>query len=53
MAIDFSFPPEIESLRLKVREFVETVVRRRIAHRAIDAYKKHGTTKAATGGLPL
>jgi len=27
MAIDFTFPPEIDALRLKVREFVETVVR--------------------------
>jgi len=27
MAIDFSFPPELEALRAKVREFVETVVR--------------------------
>ena len=27
MPIDFSFPPELEQLRLKVREFVETVVR--------------------------
>jgi len=27
MAIDFSFPPELEALRLKVREFVDTVVR--------------------------
>jgi acyl-CoA dehydrogenase len=27
MAIDFSFPPEIESLRLKVRQFVAEVVR--------------------------
>jgi acyl-CoA dehydrogenase len=25
----------------------------RIAQRTIDAYKKHGTTKTATGGLPL
>jgi acyl-CoA dehydrogenase len=27
MAIDFTFPPEIDALRLKVRDFVETVVR--------------------------
>jgi acyl-CoA dehydrogenase len=27
MAIDFTFPPEIDALRLKVREFIETVVR--------------------------
>jgi len=27
MAIDFSFPPEIDALRLKVREFIATVVR--------------------------
>jgi acyl-CoA dehydrogenase len=27
MAIDFSFPPEIEALRLRVREFIDTVVR--------------------------
>jgi len=27
MAIDFSFPPELEALRAKVREFVQTVVR--------------------------
>jgi len=27
MAIDFSFPPEIEALRLKVREFIRDVVR--------------------------
>ncbi len=27
MAIDFTFPPEIDALRLKVREFVATVVR--------------------------
>jgi len=27
MAIDFSFPPELEALRLKVREFIDTVVR--------------------------
>src|SRR5262245_49469625 len=31
MAIDFSFPPEIEEIRLKVREFVETEVRPREA----------------------
>ena len=27
MAIDFSFPPEIEELRLKVRRFIEEIVR--------------------------
>jgi len=27
MAIDFSFPPELEALRLKVCEFIDTVVR--------------------------
>jgi acyl-CoA dehydrogenase len=27
MAIDFSFPPELEALRSKVREFIDTVVR--------------------------
>lgn len=27
MAIDFSFPPELEDLRTRVREFVDTVVR--------------------------
>jgi acyl-CoA dehydrogenase len=27
MAIDFSFPPELEALRAKVREFVDTIVR--------------------------
>jgi acyl-CoA dehydrogenase len=27
MAIDFSFPPELEALRLKVREFIDTIVR--------------------------
>jgi acyl-CoA dehydrogenase len=27
MAIDFSFPPELEALRAKVREFIDTVVR--------------------------
>ena len=27
MAIDFSFPPELEALRLKVREFIDKVVR--------------------------
>ena len=27
MAIDFSFPPELEELRHKVREFMDTVVR--------------------------
>src|SRR5215510_1613725 len=27
MAIDFSFPPELEALRLRVREFIDTVVR--------------------------
>jgi acyl-CoA dehydrogenase len=27
MAIDFSFPPEIDALRLKVREFIAEVVR--------------------------
>ena len=31
MAIDFSFPPEIDALRLKVREFVAAVVRPREA----------------------
>ena len=39
MAIDFSFPPEIEALRHKVREFVSTVVRpaeARIAERKDD-----------------
>jgi acyl-CoA dehydrogenase len=35
MAIDFSFPPEIEALRLKVREFIDTVVRP--AEREIEA----------------
>ena len=36
MAIDFSFPPEIDDLRLKVRRFIEDVVRpaeQRIAER--------------------
>ncbi len=39
MAIDFSFPPEIEELRLKVREFIAQVVRpaeQRIAEREGD-----------------
>ncbi len=27
MAIDFTFPPEVEEVRLKVREFMDTVVR--------------------------
>ena len=39
MAIDFSFPPEIEALRLKVREFIRDVVRpaeARIAEREND-----------------
>ena len=27
MAIDFSFPPELEALRAKVREFIDTIVR--------------------------
>src|SRR5882672_8116189 len=27
MAIDFSFPPDLEALRLKVREFIATVVK--------------------------
>ncbi len=39
MAIDFRFPPEIEALRLRVREFVAEVVRpaeRRIAEREGD-----------------
>jgi acyl-CoA dehydrogenase len=27
MAIDFSFPPDLEALRLKVREFIDTIVR--------------------------
>jgi acyl-CoA dehydrogenase len=39
MAIDFSFPPEIDALRLKVREFVAEVVRpaeARIAEREGD-----------------
>ena len=31
MAIDFSFPPEIEDLRTKVRQFVDEVVRPREA----------------------
>jgi len=31
MAIDFSFPPEIDALRLKVREFIAEVVRPREA----------------------
>ena len=29
MAIDFSFPPELEELRLKVRRFIDEVVRPR------------------------
>jgi acyl-CoA dehydrogenase len=39
MAIDFSFPPDIEALRLKVRDFIATVVRPaegRIAEREGD-----------------
>src|SRR5262245_19040058 len=39
MAIDFSFPPEIDALRLKVREFIAEVVRpaeARIAEREGD-----------------
>ena len=39
MAIDFSFPPEIEALRLKVRDFIAQVVRpaeARIAEREGD-----------------
>ena len=39
MAIDFSFPPEIDELRLKVRKFIEEVVRpaeARIAEREGD-----------------
>ena len=27
MAIDFSFTPELEALRLRVREFIDTIVR--------------------------
>ena len=27
MAIDFSFPPELEALRTKVRQFIDTIVR--------------------------
>ena len=41
MAIDFSFPPDLEALRLK------------IAQRTIDAYQRDGSTRAATGDLPL
>jgi acyl-CoA dehydrogenase len=37
MAIDFSFPPEIEHVRLKVREFNDKVVRP--AEREIDAHE--------------
>ena len=39
MAIDFSFPPEIDELRLKVRRFIAEVVRpaeARIAEREGD-----------------
>ncbi|RIK05458.1 MAG: acyl-CoA dehydrogenase, partial [Acidobacteria bacterium] len=27
MAIDFTFPPELEELRLRVRDFIESVVK--------------------------
>ncbi len=35
MAIDFSFPPEIDMLRVKVREFIERVVQPTGLHRDI------------------
>ena len=54
MAIDFSFPPDLEALRLRVREFGATIVDPwRIAQRMVDAYQRDGSTRAATGDLPL
>jgi acyl-CoA dehydrogenase len=38
MAIDFSFPPELEALRLRVREFIDTVVRP--TEQAIDEHNR-------------
>jgi hypothetical protein len=60
VAIDFTLSPELEALRLRVRDFIDTVAdgrdevhQMRIAQRAIAAYKQDGSTRRATGDLPV
>lgn len=51
MAIDFSFPTEIEQVRQRVRGFLDPVLQP--AGRAIEAYSKHGSVRTAASDLPL
>ncbi len=46
MAIDFTFPPEIDEVRLKVREFMDTVVRPVEEKAAADDWERRDWIKA-------
>src|SRR5437867_3316668 len=48
MAIDFSFPPDLEALRLRVREFIDTVVRP-----TEDAMDEHDRDELVAGILKM
>ena len=61
MAIDFSFPPEIDELRLKVRDLMDTVVRPTEEKAKVNDWSRRDwvgailemRVKPATGDLPL
>jgi acyl-CoA dehydrogenase len=48
MAIDFSFPPDLEALRLRVREFIDTVVRP-----TEDAMDEHNRDQLVAGIIKM
>jgi acyl-CoA dehydrogenase len=48
MAIDFSFPPDLEALRLKVREFIDQVVRP-----TEDAMDEHNRDQLVAGIIKM
>ncbi len=45
MAIDFTFPPDVEQIRQKVREFMTTVVKPEEGDLSIDRHDSEGRTK--------
>jgi acyl-CoA dehydrogenase len=51
MAIDFTLSPEHEEIRTRVRAFIDEVVKPGEA--AIEGHGDSGTTKPATGNLPV
>jgi hypothetical protein len=64
MAIDFTLSPELEGIRAKTRDFIDTVVRpleqgisegdrMRIAQRTIASYKDTGSVHKAVGNPPI